>query len=226
MSYAARLVAMSSGHAPKASAHVVGGTAEAPQEQHVETALRAPAVAATAATIPTPARPPVMSAVARTQDVARSDEPQREPARPAVHETIERHTLDHRSIAETAPPPRALPDPSPRPAKLPPPAQWLDEDPATSDPLVATAETDALRDLMRSVRQWTSSPPTIIETPTPAVPVTAAPGPSAAEPSHVTIGNVVITVEDAPAAHPSGAGARSPARSTSDRMSRNHIRGG
>jgi hypothetical protein len=220
MSYASRLVAMSSGHAPKGSPRVLGGETEAPREDHVETELRAPAAA--------PAARPV---VAGTRATAPSRElqhqPDEPPPQPATHETIERHTVEHRTIVETAPKaPRALPDAAPRPVAIPPTTRWLEEDPSTSDPLVATAETDALRDLMRSVRQWTSSAPTIIESPKPVPSMTAAPVASAPEPTHVSIGNVVITVEDAPAAHPRGTRAPSPARTTTDRMARNHIRGG
>ena len=222
MSYASRLVTMSSGYAPKASPRVTGD-AEAPREEHVETELRAPAAA-----------PAATPAVARTHAPASSRELRHEPDEPrpqqspATRETIERHTVEHHTIVESPPsPPRALPDAPPRPVAIPPTTQWLEEDPSTPDPLVGTAETDALRDLMRSVRQWTSSAPTIIESPKPAAPVMTAPAQSASpEPTHVSIGNVVITVEDAPATHARGTRAPSPARTTTDRLARNHIRGG
>ncbi|MEO8845427.1 MAG: hypothetical protein ABI591_34045 [Kofleriaceae bacterium] len=212
---------MSSSHTPKGSSHVSAGTSEAPREEHVEAELRAPTTARAATPV-----------VARTHAAAPSLEPrpqpdERQPQQPETRETIERHTVEHHTIVEMAPPPpRALPDAAPRPVTIPPTTQWLEEDRSTPDPLVATAETDALRDLMRSVRQWTSSAPTIIESPKPAAPVATDPVQSAPEPTHVSIGNVVITVEDAPVAHARGGRAAPPARTTTDRLARNHIRGG
>jgi hypothetical protein len=80
---------------------------------------------------------------------------------------------------------------------------------------------------MQRVRQWTTSAPTVIEAAKPSTPVEApTPSAPAPEPTHVSIGNVVITVEDAPAARPRGERTPSPARTTTDRMARNHIRGG
>lgn len=114
-----------------------------------------------------------------------------------------------------------------RPSALPPQARWLADDVAADDPLVATADTDALRELMRSVRQWTSSAPTVIEQPDetgPAEP--AAVAESESPPTSVSIGNVTITVEDAPPAAPTRAARSTSTTSASDRLTRGYIRGG
>jgi hypothetical protein len=240
MSYASRLAAMSRGHVPPAPPRALGGDAEPPREEVVETEARVPRSAQPvgAVTPRTGARtdvPPVTSPGPELREHAVSVESSvgtREPASAATTVTRER-TIEHHTIVEAAPPaPRRVTMPAQPaavtpPQPLPPQARWLAEDTTAADPLVATTEDDAVRELMQTVRQWTASAPTVIESgprevaaePAPSVaPVVVAPQ------TQVSIGNVTITVDDAPA-EPARATAASP-RTTSDRMARNHIRGG
>ena len=240
MSYASRLAAMSRGQLAAAPPRVIARDAESPREEIVETDVRAPQatppppantpraprpsepLAATA-----PARPPGTQAPLPVTAVEESGPALAAP--PVIRETIDRHT-----IVEIAPaPPRqtvvAVSPPSiSEPVALSPHAKWLAEDATAPDPLVASTEDHALRELMRSVRQWTASAPTVIEqhhhesaaTATPSSPPAVVPAPT-----QVSIGNVTITVEDAPAA-PGRRAAAQPHGAASDRMARNHIRGG
>lgn len=228
MSYATRLAAMSREGAPKQSPRVIGGEPEAPREEHVETSLRAP--------LP-PAAPPRSLGSRPAPVIApspRDDAAVRAGAAHVTRETTEHTVIEHHATHASPPPHATRAEPTYERAALPAASQWLEEDRSAPDPLVAIAETDALRELMQRVRQWTSSAPTVIETadptapvdtrkPAAAAPIAPAPPP---EPSHVSIGNVVITVEDAPAATPRGTRSPAPARSTTDRMARNYIRGG
>lgn len=230
-SYAARLVAMSRGAVPAASAAPVGGP-EPAREEHVETDLPQ-AIASTTAT--TSDALPNHRPVATTATEGDIREIQSEP--PSVT-TEHRTTVERmREVSVPAPPAPTAHSPVDESVRVPPiaverivmpaSAQWLAENPRAPDPLVASAETETLRELMRSVRQWTSSSPSIVEPRTPEPEVVAArpePATAAAEPVQVSIGNVVITVEDAPAAASRGR-ARSPAQSSGDRLARNHIRG-
>jgi hypothetical protein len=221
---------MSLGHVPQPTPRVIGGRSEAPHEEHVETEVGAPVAAQPArASDARPAPSPVMQPVPeRDEPVAAASTARQERQAPrAARESQEPRTVvEHRTIVESV----AAEHPPRERVALPPAARWLEEDRSAADPLVGSAETDALRDLMQQVRRWTSSAPTVIEpsapsdqaAPSPAVtPVAPAP-----EPSHVSIGNVTITVEDAPAPTPRGGRVSSPARTTSDRMARHHIRGG
>lgn len=222
---------MSRGHAPKTAPRVIGPETAAPQEEHVETELRAPVAAqpaqdAVSRPIGSPASgQPELERVDRV--IVQNADHQEPAASPVTRETREHQTrVEHRTVVEPASsdrPPRER-------VAIPAAAQWLEEDRSAADPLVATAENDALRELMQRVRHWTSSAPTVIEpaaantpaaTASPVMPVAPAP-----EPSHVSIGNVTITVEDAPVARARGERAPSAARSASDRMARHHIRGG
>jgi hypothetical protein len=237
MSYAARLAAMSRGHVPPAPPRALGGDAEPPREEIVETEVQPPRTAASFAPIaarPAPraeAPPPVAAAPHPRGPAATAVSP--EPDAPALAAPTTRETIERHTIVEAAPPaPRRaplppLPAPASPPVALPPQAQWLAEDTAAADPLVAGSDGDALRELMRSVRQWTSSAPTVIEQHhhEETTQAAAAPQPVAvtAE-TQVSIGNITITVDDAPvaASRPSA----TPPRAASDRMARNHIRGG
>jgi len=231
MSYAARLVAMSRSRTPGAAAQ--GRSGEAPREEYVETEVRAPVATATPAATPLARAPrlPIESpatAAPSTHTIERTHETT------TRERTHEHSAIEHRTVVEVPAPPLMRPVSTPvathgvheieRVVAAPP--QWLAEDPRTPDPLVASADSDTLRELLRSVRQWTSSAPTIIESEAKSEPVHATPVAVAApEPAQVSIGNVVITVEDAPA--PSRGERRpSPARSSTDRMARNYIRGG
>lgn len=224
MSYAHRLVAMSRGAVPLVAPRTGDGQSTLHEEQ-VET--EAPAVSSSPATATAPRSPTPPSASAAADEEAA-------PVRERIEHTI---TERIREIVTLARP--ASPSPSvPRVAEpvteverivLPAaPAPWLAEDPAAADPLMASADTLALRELMRSVRQWTASPPTIVETAAPPTPAPAAAQvasfPAPAEPIQVSIGNVVISVEDAPAASARGR-YPSPPRTLGDRLARHHIRG-
>ncbi len=226
MSYAARLAAMSRGTVP----HVAPRT-EAVHEAQIErdvlpmtSAARAPEIAATQHA---PQRPAPAGAAADL-------------AVPGAREQIERELVEHAVLprpGSPSPSSTATEDGTEDASQhvteierivLPSAAApWLAETAGAPDPLVASADTDALRDVMRSVRQWTGSPPTIIDT---AAPVDSmhtreqvATG-VAAQPIQVSIGNVVVTVEDAPHTT-TGGRAATPARSHGDRFARNHIRG-
>jgi hypothetical protein len=240
VSYASRLAAMSRGQLAAATPRVIASDAESPRAEIVETDLPAPqAVAPPPAVAPRTPRPPESRTATATVRPPGTPVPlpataveESGPAiasAPVIRETIDRHT-----IVEVAPPPPresviAVPPPSiSEPVALSPQAKWLAEDATAPDPLVASTDDHALRELMRSVRQWTSSAPTVIEqhhhesstTPTPSAPAVVAPAPT-----QVSIGNVTITVEDAPAA-PGRRTAAAPHGAASDRMARNHIRGG
>ncbi len=237
MSYAARLAAMSRANVPAAPPRVVGGDAEPRHEEIVETEAPAPSVAAPATASVTPRQAARAEAVpakpsAQQPRVAAPDAPPvaHEPA-PAIA-PITRETIEHHTIVEPAPPqPRRFAAPAQSPLRSAPPvtlpaqAQWLADDTAAADPLVASADGDALRELMRSVRQWTSSAPTVIEqhhheaeaAPAEILPVVAPPQ------TQVSIGNITITVDDAPPAATRTTTAAP--RTASDRMARNHIRG-
>jgi hypothetical protein len=210
-------------------AHV--SSSEAPREEHVETEVRAPVAATRPAATPIarasrlPAESPATVApsthtIERTQETTTRER------------THERSAIEHRTVVEVPPP--AVMQPVTMPIatrevleieRLVTSPQWLTEDPRTPDPLVASADSDTLRELLRSVRQWTSSAPTVIESEPKPEPVHATPVVPAPAPTQVSIGNVVITVEDAPAPARGGR-PPSPARSSTDRMARNYIRGG
>ena len=219
MSYAGRLVAMSRGVVPLVAPHTAH---EIVREVQVETAAR-PAMRTSPVTTAAHREPTrSSSSVAATTEVT--------PARERTE-----HTIVERVREVAAPSQPASPPPSVTRAGEPvteverivlpaTPAPWLAEDSSAPDPLVASADTDALRELMRSVRQWTASPPTMIETSPPPAQAPVAPAPLSPEPVQVSIGNVVVTVEDSPAASPRGR-SPSPARSLGDRLARNHIRG-
>jgi hypothetical protein len=217
MSYARTIVAMSRGA-------LAPGGVEAAYEDHIEEEV--PVVSAA----PTPQ---ATAATAIVIPTSRPEPHRDEPARAsAPSQVIEHRETVYERVREV---PRPVMAESPAPlvvthaveperiVTVTPPA-WLPEDPTARDPLVASADTDALRDLLRSVRQWTSSEPTIVapETVTERdVQATVA----AAEPIQVSIGNVVITVEDAPAPVSRGAAREAPTRASGDRLARNHIRG-
>lgn len=221
MSYAGRLVAMSRGEVPRV-APMSGAESEPVREEHVEAVSSPPPATATAAARELPDRHTPVASIATPEreraseihtHVDRTREIVTAPANPQTPPPIELHVHEVSPVAERV--------------VLPAPPPWLAEDPTASDPLVATAETDELRELMRSVRQWTASAPTIIETQAPPAQAQARPAieaPPAAEPVQVSIGNIVVTVEDAPASTQRGP-SPSPARSIGDRLARNYIRG-
>ncbi|MFT3692970.1 MAG: hypothetical protein QM831_07505 [Kofleriaceae bacterium] len=221
MSYAQRLAAMSRGPAPRAvAAPAVTTDAEAPREEVVEVeAARPPATAPSPAPVakprptPTEAAPPADRVMAAEPAPARSSSivKRQAPAAEQIVREIEHHTIVERER---------------EPIAMPAQAKWLSEDRAAPDPLVEIAgENQDLQALLRSVRAWTSSPPTPIEAPEPTV--TETPAVASPQPAQVSIGNVVITVEDAPAPSPARGRAAAPARTTqSDRLGRSHIRGG
>ena len=122
------------------------------------------------------------------------------------------------------------------------PAPWHAEDPA-GDPLEKVEAPDDIRSLLRAVRAWTAAPPTPIE-PDRSAPIEltnvtiAEPAPaviakreevsretSRDDSLQVSIGNVMITVEDAPA--PRGASRPQPPRigETASRLARHYLRG-
>jgi len=235
MSYARKLVSMSRDRVGT-PARVIGDDAAPPREEIVETAVQAPPpappVAHAARAAPT-ANEPVRSVVvpARVERDAPVASPRARSQQPAAihhHETVEHHTIiaaaePPRTVPRPAPPAPPAPPVAPASVALPPRAQWLTEDASVPDPLVESADTDALRELMRSVRQWTSSPPTVIEQQVNASAAVATPeAPSLPAPHQVSIGNVTITVEDAPPARTQRGAA--PTRNAGDRIARNHIR--
>ncbi len=217
MSYARTIVAMSRGAlAPVAAEPVYEEHVEA--ESPVVSVARAPhPTAATPTVIPTSRREPGRDEHALT----------RVPSQVIEH----RDTIVERVIEVPGPVIAASPTPivathtiERERVVMPAPQAWLAEDPSAPDPLVASADTDALRDLLRSVRQWTSSEPTIVA-PEPATEHDPQASVAAADPIQVSIGNVVITVEDAPAPASRGATRAAPTRASGDRLARNHIRG-
>ncbi|MEJ7603334.1 MAG: hypothetical protein WKG01_35935 [Kofleriaceae bacterium] len=221
MSYASRLLAMSRDRVLAIEPRVVGGEPDPPQEQIVETAVAAPpqgqdsrAETPGSRTRTTPA--PVVPQVAADTAEVNFDE-----RLPRTERTIER-TVDRQTVVVAAAP-GVTPAPLPPARSLPPQAQWLLDDVRGSDPLVAGAETDVLRDLMRTVRQWTSTAPTVIEAEVEASPAPQGPASVVAPPpsNQISIGNVTNTVAAAPAR---AARAGAPARATSDRMARHLIR--
>lgn len=216
MSYASRLLAMSRGRVPAITPRVDGD--ETPAEEIVEVPVVAQPRQAHRAETPAP-RPPSGAAAPVVHELG-TDRVERagvEP--PRTERTIER-TVERHVVAAPAKP-QTIAVASPPAISFPPQAQGLVEDSHGPDPLVETAESDALRDLMRTVRQWTSSPPTVIEShielASPPTPATVAAQPM----NQISIGNVTITVDDVPP-RPERAG--SPARSTGDRMARHLIR--
>lgn len=148
-------------------------------------------------------------------------------------------------VEQPAPPraPEPLPvppDPAPAPiaarepiAPLPSPVSaapalpaWLTDEPDAPDPLDALAQSDEARDLMRAIRRWTSAPvPAAIASP--PLPVEAPPVPEApaTDPVQLSIGNVVITVEDTPAAPRRAAATPSVAHTGGSRLARHYFRG-
>ncbi len=218
MSYASRLLAMSRDRVPAITPRVAGD--EMPAEEIVEVPVVAPPSQPRRAETPAP-RPQsgAAAAVVREVGAARAESAGVEPSR--AERTIER-TVERHVVAAQAKPQTIEIAASPPSISFPPQAQWLVEDSRGPDPLVETADNDALRDLMRTVRQWTSSPPTVIEShaesASPPEPATVAAQPPA---NQISIGNVTITVDDVPP-HPERAG--SPVRSTANRMARHLIR--
>jgi hypothetical protein len=108
---------------------------------------------------------------------------------------------------------------------------WLADEPAAPDPLESLAQSDDARELMRTIRRWTSAPdPTPLAAPvapaTPAAPAVALPETPTSEPVQLSIGNVVITVEDtAPASrHTTPIAPPGPATGNS-RLARHYFRG-
>ncbi len=217
MSYAKSIVAMSRGAlAP------VGP--EPAYEEHVE--AEAPVVSSARAPHAIAATPTVLS-------TSRPEPPRDEPALTSAPSQVIEHGETIVERVRDVPRPVIAESPTPIVAThtiererivMPAPQAWLAEDPSARDPLVASADTDALRDLLRSVRQWTSSEPTIVAPETIAERDPQA-SVAAAEPVEVSIGNVVITVEDAPAPTSRGATRAAPTRASGDRLARNHIRG-
>ncbi|MGE0397134.1 MAG: hypothetical protein AB7T06_10475 [Kofleriaceae bacterium] len=164
-------------------------------------------------------------------------------------ETIERHVERERVVEERgaavmtiveaaeAPPPE-------RARKVP--APWHAEDPA-GDPLERVEAGDELRSLLRAVRAWTSEPAkpaseqaaapieiTNVTTNVTNMEQRAVESPARVEPqvverheeaTQVSIGNVMITVEDAPA--PRGAPRAQAPRlgETASRLARHYLRG-
>jgi hypothetical protein len=234
MSYASRLAAISTGHVPAAPPRPTSEDAE-PARMEAESSVHRSSPAPTAVAAAPQPGPAVVAAPAAPASHVAAPSVTREAAEPVRRDpaVVTRETIERHAIVEAAPPPVPprrtavmSPPPVPPPSDaLPAQAIWLAEDASAADPLVATADNDALRELMRSVRQWTSSAPTVIEPHHHESSAGTAPDPAVAPPqAQVSIGNVTITVEDAPAA-PSQRAAREP-RTASDRMARHHIRGG
>ncbi|MGN6105676.1 MAG: hypothetical protein ACTHU0_11270 [Kofleriaceae bacterium] len=151
-------------------------------------------------------------------------------------------SVDSVDALDEADAPRVVPvisSPAPiAPSRAAAPSDWLAEHPDGADPLETLDADDDLRSLLRSVRAWTSSPVAGAEGPRapalelaePAVAIapsheaiaTAMREPRRDDPMQVSIGNVLITVEDAPPS--SGAGRPAPAPAVGDRLARHYLR--
>lgn len=219
MSYASRLLAMTRGRVPAIGPRVVGD-ADGVTEESVETSASAPPPkTARADDVAAPsARRAATAPVAPAMERDRAERVVEHS--PRIERTVER-TVERHTVTTAAATPIAAPEPPPT-IVFPAQTEWLVDDSRGPDPLVETADSDALRDLMRTVRQWTSSPPTVIDSHTESAP---PPGPTdvVVQPpaNQISIGNVTITVDDLPS-RPERAG--SPARSTADRMARHLVR--
>lgn len=139
--------------------------------------------------------------------------------------------------------------PVPSSHRFVPAPDWLADEPNIPDPLESIAANDDIRELLRSVRQWTRTAPVpapsphegpeqlVVDVPSPAPAGAMSPMHDVAaieraqpaerrdDPVQVSIGNVTITVEDAPSAP---ASRQSPARTAADpssRLARHYLRG-
>jgi hypothetical protein len=206
--------------------------------------------AETQARSPTAARPPVADAAPSTRapvsrEASASEElspPGSEAAesRPAVAATRTPDVVE-RSAPVTAAPPAVtvVGDAAPTPTAQP--AAWLRENVDADDPLESIGAADDLRDVLRAVRHWTSAAPTEavavpepmmiesvdvpVETSRPAAPVPAAAAVQPQNDLRVSIENVTITVEDAPASSSSRRPAGRESTTPSTRLARHYIRG-
>ncbi len=238
MSYASRLVAMSSrtlaarplGLAPHVEEERVDPPPALPTLPTPGVLARAPAppaeqtiLAPTPVVAPRTSAPTVEHRLAPAPVVVPPTEPREASPRAPVPFVAERET-----VRATPAPPAPIPD-------------WLAERPDRVDPLEHLDASADLARLLRAAREWTSSAPApiasspalAISEPAPQAPVPLA---AASPPAHapqaqadsleVSIGNIMITVEDA-AAPPRRGRAERPAPSTvSSRLARHYIRGG
>ena len=236
MSYASRLVQMT-GQAAPSPRPVVHEVAE-----HVETQASDP-VTTSATSAPTD------NAAQRSRSTDTRVAAERVIERSAVRDSTHEVTrVVERQPAPAEPQPRLAATPSVEPPAIAPAVvrhevahEWMRERADGVDPLQTLAADDELRDLLRAVRDWTSEQPAMIESTAvaPAVEVHEIPAaphpvaeparsavatPRADDPVSVSIGNVTITIEDAPVARP----ARAAASQTSDadsRLARHYWRG-
>ncbi len=238
MSYASRLVAMSSG---TLAARPIGITKHMEQEQVAPTTAppttRTPDVLASA-----PAPPTAQAVLAPPPVVApRPSAPAAEPrlaSAPVVAPFAEPRETSPRApvpfVAERAVVPAVA-----AAARLP---EWLADRPDRIDPLEHLDAGAELAQLLRAAREWTTSAPAPIAPPPAPTIGDPAPHPAAplaatasmatyapqvqSDPLEVSIGNVTITVEDAPAPPRRERAERRAPGSVSSRLARHYIRGG
>jgi hypothetical protein len=208
MSYAGRLVQMSGNASPSVRPVVHEEAEQTPVEPQPVEPTRAPTTGVAAKD--TPRREP-----ARVQHA----DP-REPA-PTVIERIvteparERTHVVEKLVAASAPAPAPLATVERETTHREVVREWLTERGDGADPLESFNADNEMRDLLRAVRSWTSNAPAVRESvaevvnaeipaaerlpSTGAAPVAQVITPTPApEPMQVSIGNVVITIEDAP----------------------------